>query len=320
MNVLVTGAFGNVGRYTVAELLRQGYTVRAFDLPTPANRKTARRFEARAEIIWGDIRDAEAVHRAAAGQDVVLHLAAIIPPMSDEDPELARQVNVDGTRHVIAACQAQPTPPRLFFASTFDLFGPTLHLAPPRRADDPIHPTDPYTHHKAEGEQLVRESGLRWLIFRFSDMPLIALREAHPIMYEIGLNTRFETMHPADGALAVVNAIKIPELWTGRLLLVGGGPSCQITYRDFIFGMLEAMGIGALPEEAFTDKPYVTDWLDTEESQRLLRYQRHSFDDIRHEIADLLGWRRFIMPLVRPLVRRQMLALSPYYHQGQPQA
>lgn len=312
-NVLITGAFGNVGHYAVAELLRQGYNVRTFDLPTPANRKTAAPFAGRVDLVWGDIRDAEAVKQAVQGQDVVLHLAAVIPPTSDEQPELARQVNVDGTRNVIAACQAQPTPPRLFFASTFDLFGRTQHLAPPRRADDPIQPTDPYTHHKAEGEQMVRESGLPWLIFRFSDMPLIALRDTHPIMYEIGLDTRFETMHPSDGALAVVNAIKIPELWTGRLLLVGGGPSCQITYRDFVFGLLEAMGIGALPEEAFTDRPYVTDWLDTEESQRLLQYQRHSFEDIKNEIAALLGWKRIIMPLVRPLVRRQVLALSPYY-------
>ena len=149
--VLLTGAFGNLGGHTVRELLRQGYTVRAFDLPTPANRKAARAFGDRIEVIWGDIRDADAVRQAAAGQDVVLHLAAVIPPISDEKPELARQVNVDGTRNVVAACRAQPTPPRLFFASTFDLYGPTLHLDPPRRADDPIQPTDPYTHHKAEG-------------------------------------------------------------------------------------------------------------------------------------------------------------------------
>jgi nucleoside-diphosphate-sugar epimerase len=214
---------------------------------------------------------------------------------------------------LIEAARAQPRPPRFFFASTLDMFGHTQKLSPPRRADDPIEITDIYTETKAAGEQMVRESGLPWLIFRFSDMPLIALRDAHPIMFEIALDNRMETMHPADGALALVNAIAVPELWTGRLLLVGGGKSCQITYREFFGKILTAMGIGMFPDEAFTKKEYVTDWLDTEESQRLLKYQRHTFDEIVAEIAALLGWKRFFVPLARPFVRRSILKMSPYW-------
>jgi len=37
--------------------------------------------------------------------------------------------------------------------------------------------------------------------------------------------------------------------------------------------MMEVMGVGRLPEEAFGSEPAYMDWLDTEESQRLLQYQ-----------------------------------------------
>ncbi|PWH12056.1 MAG: NAD(P)-dependent oxidoreductase [Anaerolineae bacterium] len=316
-NVLVTGAFGNVGYYVTAELLRQGHVVRCFDLRTPQTEKKAAHFPGLVEVAWGDIRNPELVKRIVQGQDVILHLAAIIPPVSDEQPELTRAVNIEGTRNLLEAAKAQKNPPRFFYASTFDLFGHTQKLPPPRRAEDPIEISDVYTETKAAGEQMVRESGLPHLIFRFSDMPLIGLRDAHPIMFEIGLYNRMETMHPADGALAVVNAIAHPELWTGRLLLVGGGREhgCQITYREFFSKILTAMGIGMLPDEAFSDKEYVTDWLDTEESQRLLQYQRHTFDQIVAEIAALLGWKRFIMPFVRPFVQRSILNMSPYWKQ-----
>jgi hypothetical protein len=133
-------------------------------------------------------------------------------------------------------------------------------------------------------------------------------------MFEISLDTRMETMHPADGALAVVNAISHPDLWTGRTLLIGGGKNCQITYRDFFSRLLRAMGIGMLPEEAFTQEEYVTDWLDTEESQRLLQYQRHNFDQIVAEIAALLGWKRYLVPFASPFVRRTILKTSPYWN------
>lgn len=314
MTILVTGAFGNLGSYVVEELLRQGDNVRAFDLQTPRNQKTAARFEGKVDAAWGDIRQARDVKKAAKDVEAVIHLAAVIPPASDEDPELAWAVNAEGTRNLVAACQAQKTPPRFLFASTFDLFGRTQKLPPPRRLTDPIEITDIYTKSKAAGEEMLRNSGLDFLIIRYSDMPIIGLRPGHPIMYRIPLDTRLETMHPADGALATVNALKTPELWgRGRLLLVGGGSRCQVTYRQFLFGLLEAMGIGPLPEEAFSKEEYVTDWLDTEESQRLLQYQRHSFEDIVNEVAAQLGWRKFFVPLARPFARRDMLKLSPHY-------
>lgn len=314
IKVLVTGAFGNLGSYVTRELLRQGYTPRLFDLTTPRNQRLARSLANNAEIVWGDLRDGESLKKVVDGQDVVIHLAAVIPPTSNEQPDLARSVNIDGTRNLISACQTGATSPRFFFASTFDLFGHTQKLSPPRRIGDPVEATDVYTETKLAGENMVRTSSLDWLIFRLSDMPLIALRDPHPIMFEISLDNRFETMHPADAALAIVNALKTPELWgCKKTLLVGGGKTCQITYRDFLGKLLTAMGIGMLPEAAWTKKEYVTDWLDTEESQRLLQYQCHTFDDIVAEVAALLGWRRFFVPLARPFVRRAVLKLSPYW-------
>jgi nucleoside-diphosphate-sugar epimerase len=313
MKVLLTGAFGNLGTYTLGELLRQNHDVRAFDLPTTHNVQVARPFGGRVEIAWGDIRDVAAVAEAVVDVDVVIHLAAIIPPASDKDPELSWQVNVDGTRHLLEACRTRRQAPRFFFASSYNLFGRTQKEKPPRRASDPTEITDVYTRAKSAGERMVRESNLEWLVARFASMPMIALREADPIMFEIGLDNRFEVLHPADGALAIVNTLRHPDLWGGKSILVGGGPTCQITYREFLFGVLGAMGIGGLPEAAFSSREYITDWLDSEESRTLLQYQRHSFEDIIDEISRLLGWRRLLMPLARPFLRAKLLKLSPYY-------
>jgi UDP-glucose 4-epimerase len=245
------------------------------------------------------------------GQDVVVHLAYVIPPHSDEDPATARAVNLDGTRGLLEAAQQQSRPPRFFFASTFDLFGDTTAQPPPRRTDDPVRATDLYTAHKLQGEEWVRESGLLWSIFRFSDVPLMALRPPHRIMFDIPLAQRFEVLHTADAGLAVARLLSTDAAW-GQVLLVGGGPSCQVTYRKFLFGLLDAMGLGALPEAAFTTRPYCTDWLDTAHSQALLDYQRHSFPDIVEEMRRIAGWRRHVIPSIRPLVRHGILRMSPY--------
>jgi nucleoside-diphosphate-sugar epimerase len=313
VRILLTGAFGNVGSHTLPELLRRGHEVRCFDRLTTSNRRLSKQH--RAQTVWGDLTDIDAVARAVSGVDTVVHLAAMIPPPADEAPEQARAVNVDGTANVIAGCLAQPHPPRLLFTSTFDVHGHTLERPPPRHVDDPLIATNAYTAHKIECEDMIRGSGLAWSILRLADVPVLGVRDAHPVMFEIGLDNRIESLHADDAGLAIANALDTAEVW-GRVLFIGGGASCQLTYREYLTRVLAAMGIAPLPDEAFSTAVYATDWIDTAESEALLRYQRHSFNDIAEAIAASLGWKRGIASAASPLARAALLRLSAHYRRS----
>jgi UDP-glucose 4-epimerase len=310
MRLLVTGALGNIGSHTLPELIRRGHQVRILSRLTTDARKAAK--DLKVETVWGDITHRDVVERATAGVDAVIHLAALIPPEADERPDEAQATNVDGTANVIAACLAQPEPPSLLFTSTFDVHGHTLDKPPPRHVDDPLIATNGYTAHKIECETMIRASGLQWCIFRLADVPILGIRDPHPIMFEIGLDNRIEALHADDAGLAIANALETPAVW-GRVLFVGGGASCQLTYREYLSRMLAAMGIEPLPDEAFSTAVYATDWIDTEESEALLHYQRHTFDDITEAVAASLGWKRRLASAAAPLARVAVLRLSPYY-------
>ncbi len=315
MKVLLTGASGNIGSNTLPELLKQGHQVRCLVRPSKVNRRKMKQLADKVEIIWGDMRSQEDVRAAMEGQEVIIHLAYIIPPLCLEEPELARTVNVEGTRNLLEAAKALARPPKILFSSSLDLFGHTQDQEPPRKVTDPIFATDAYTEHKLTCETMLRESGLEWSIFRFADVPPLALRSPHPIMFEIPLNNRIEVIHPYDAALAIANGIRNPEIW-GKIWLIGGGKGCQIYYRDYLGRMLEVMGLGTLPEEAFTHKPYCTDWLDTEASQHLLTYQHSTFDDIIADIAKIAGIRRYLALPVRFFAQKWLLSMSPYWKQA----
>lgn len=311
MHILLTGATGNLGQNTLPELLRQGHRVRCFlRHPKPLER-LARRSAGSIELVEGDMRQPEALAIAVRDVDVIIHLAYMIPPTSEDHPDLARSINVDGTRDLLAAARSQPVSPRILFSSSFDVFGHTQDQPPPRRVSDPVQATDSYTAHKIACEEMVKISGLQWTIFRFADIPPLGLRAPHPIMFRIPLTTRFEVIHPCDAGLAIANGICSNEVW-GKILLIGGGPGCQILYRDYLERMLEMMGVGMLPERAFGNEPYSTDWLDTTESQRLLHYQRYTFDDIMQQLTRIVGYKRKLTALVRPLARWWILRMSPF--------
>src|SRR3546814_20739935 len=95
--VLVTGAFGNVGRSVVRHLLEAGHHVVAADLETPRAAAMAAGLGFNVKPCWGNICDSSFWPTALAGVDVVIHLAAILPPTANRVPELAPAVKVPAT-------------------------------------------------------------------------------------------------------------------------------------------------------------------------------------------------------------------------------
>ena len=322
VKVLLTGAFGNVGSSCLGELLRQGQKVRCFDLKTRANQRTARRLKGQRhnggmEVVWGDLRDPQQVATAVRGQDVVIHLAFIIPKLSatgiesEKDPDWAREINVGGTRNLLEAMKALPTPPSIIFASSYHVFGRTQDQPPPRTVFDPVQPIEHYGHHKVACERMVRDSGLAWAILRLAATLPIAIK-LDPGMFDIPLGNRMEYVHTRDVGLALANAAKSDQVW-GRTWLIGGGPPCQYYYREIVERILEGMGVGMLPKEAFGSTPFPTDWVDSSESQRLLQYQQRDLGDYVRDMKSKLGWQRYVIRMFRPLVRHLLLKQSPYH-------
>jgi UDP-glucose 4-epimerase len=315
MKVLVTGAFGNIGSNTVKNLLEQKHKVRCFDIKTEANEIAAKKFDGKIEMCWGDIRNLQDVAAAVKGQDVVIHLAAIIPLDSEIKPDWAKEINVSGTKNIIDELKKLSPSPKLIFASSTTIFGYTQEKKPPIKVTDPINPSSNYTRHKAEGEKLVQESGLKWCIMRFAAVTPVEYKP-NPMAFYISLDSRMEFTHTKDAGLALANAASSDKVW-GKILLIGGGARNQIRYRDYIHRSMEATGLGAFPEEAFGNLPATPDWIDTSESQALLNYQRHTLDDFLKDRIDSLGPRRAELIAQREKIRKEWLDQSPFYKAAQ---
>jgi len=110
MRALVTGGTGFLGRAVVQRLADRGDAVRVI-----ARGKMAGRLPPGVEWAGGDVAKLGAADDAAAGCDIVFHLAAkagIAGPEAEY-----RRVNVEGTKLVIGACRRRGVP-RLVYTST----------------------------------------------------------------------------------------------------------------------------------------------------------------------------------------------------------
>jgi nucleoside-diphosphate-sugar epimerase len=323
--VLVTGAFGLVGSETVRQLMVEGPHVVATDLGVPANRKAAEDTPS-TEVRWADLTNPDAVSEllAAVSPTAIIHLAAIIPPVCYARPQLARRVNVDATKHLLDAAAALPQPPRFVQASSVAAYG----ARNPHRveglltADTPLRPSDIYGAHKVEAENLVRSSGLDWVILRLGGVltaePRLDL-DLDTIYFEASLpvDGRIQTVDVRDVARAFIAATTAPVV--GETLLIGGDKSHRLVQGDIAPSTAAAMGlVGGIPagRKGNPDNDagwFGTDWMDTTRSAEALDFQRITWPQLLAETAERMGWRRQAMRLGAPLAHALLKRRSPYH-------
>jgi dihydroflavonol-4-reductase len=150
MRTLVTGSTGLVGNNVVRLLVERGGQVRVLTRDT-SNRRALDGISV--EFAQGDVRDAAAVRRAVQGTNQVIHAAAHVH-IGWTGLDLARAVNVEGTRNVAQAAQAEGV--KLVHVSSIDALG-VRSLAEPATEDTP--PDNgvlcPYVVTKREAEQVI---------------------------------------------------------------------------------------------------------------------------------------------------------------------
>lgn len=307
-SVLVTGAFGRLGQMVLAELKQRGYRVVAMDLDNPVNRKAAGKLTATYdEALWADLRKAD-FKPLLPGLCAVVHLGAILPPLTETAATLAHEVNVKATFRLIEAIEEGADKPLLVYPSSVTVFGYPEPMTRLMRPEDPVAPSDNYTRHKVEIEQRLAASSIPWCVLRVGvsvdsrtlGADLVTLRQ----LFNVRPDNPLEYVHPCDVATAVANSIDNPRA-IGRILLLGGGGDCRVTQHQFLSTALNAMGV-TLPHDMFGSERFYTSWMDTTESQEILKFQNHRFADYQADMQQRLGALRWIMSPLSPIVRWAM--------------
>ena len=197
--VLVTGADGFIGSHMVEELVRKGYSVRAFSYYNSFNTwgwldPLAPEILSQIEVVCGDIRDPYGVKKAIEGVDMVFHLAALIAiPFSYHSPDAYVDTNIKGTLNVLQAAK-ELNVERVLITSTSEVYGTAKYV--PIDENHPFQGQSPYSATKIGADRLAES------FYRSFDLPVSIVRP-------------FNTFGPRQSARAVIPTI-ITQLLGGR--------------------------------------------------------------------------------------------------------
>lgn len=209
MTILITGATGLVGERLTPRLMEAGYSCRLLlrpGKPCPEG----------ATAVRGDILDPPTLAAAVRGVSAILHLAAVF---RTPDTDLIWKSNLEGTRNLIAAAQADAPEARFIMSSTSHVYN--IDNPHPGREADPVDPKHAYPASKVAAERELRESGLTWSIVR---LPFVyGDRDGHieALPQHVGNwhpAQRMSTIHHRDIATAV--KLALDGVFDGRVVNV----------------------------------------------------------------------------------------------------
>lgn len=233
--VLVTGAAGFIGSHLVEALLSQGARVTCLVrynsesrlgnlalLPPDQLRQLT--------VAPGNIEDSDFVQRTVEGQDIVLHLAALIAiPYSYVAPRSYVRTNIEGTLNVLEAARRFGVR-RVVHTSTSEVFG-TAQYEPIDEAH-PLQGQSPYSASKIAADKLCES------YYRSFATPVVTLRP-------------FNTYGPRQSARAFIPTIISQALVRQDIRLGALTPMRDMTYvSDTVDGFIRAATVPGIEGES----------------------------------------------------------------------
>lgn len=197
--VLVTGSEGFIGSHLTERLVELGSEVTALVQYNSFNNwgwidTLDTNIKDNIKVVTRDVREYDGIKRIIKGQEVVLHLAALIAiPYSYQSPMAYVKTNIEGTTNILEACRDYDIE-KIVHTSTSETYGTALYV--PIDEKHPMQGQSPYSASKI-GADKIAES-----YYKSFNLPVATIRP-------------FNTYGPRQSARAVIPTI-ISQILAGK--------------------------------------------------------------------------------------------------------
>jgi nucleoside-diphosphate-sugar epimerase len=328
MKLLITGAFGNVGKAVIEEAFSRTHEIIVFEVDNKKTRKIARKYRKKIRnVVFGDIRNFEDVKKAVQDCDAVIHLAAIIPPLSKQQRKLTMDVNFGGTINLVNAIKETKRKIPLVFTSSASVMGPTQLQDKLVNRNGPLVVTGNYEESKIKCEEFLKEKADNYLVFRLAGvLPNFSARSFAGSfsymeeLFDMHPEMRLEMITATDVATALVTGAE--KLESGSSLknqayILGGGKKngWQLRGREFLSKLFGSLSLPVPDRKYFTQdvNSYHLDWYDTKEAQQEFDFQNNSLEDYLKHIKKTFRIYKLFIILFQSFIMKKIVKSSPYY-------
>ena len=309
--ILLTGASGTVGQEVLKQLclLNNMFDITIFDIKSNTTRKIFKPFKKEINIVYGNMTIDSDLKNICLDKDIVIHLAAIIPPLAYEKPELSYQVNALGTENLIRLLELHSPNAFFLYSSSISVYGDRLNT-PMITINDVLKPSegDEYAKTKMIAENSIQNCKLDWSIFRLG--AIMGGHKMSKLMFHQPLKTSMEIATPEDTARAFVNAIDKQEQLSKKIFNLGGGENCKILYDDFLSRSFKLFGLGRLDfsPKTFAEKNFHCGYYeDGDELNDILNFRKDTLDSyFQKEKSNVSIFKKIVVSILKKPIKKYL--------------
>ena len=241
------------------------------------------------ELIKGDLNNESDLMSGISDVDSVVHLAAILPPLANENEELAKKVNVDGTKKIVEVIQEYNPSIHFIFSSSVSIYGKNTDNKTVTEISNP-NPDDNYALTKFQSEEIVTSSSLNFTVLRISGVSIPIFQEP-PTEWPFMSNQNIEFIHRDDVVDSICNSVGNENSYK-QILNISGGKTWQMSGEKYVKDYFEILEVGMENANYQKEEGHFS-WYDSDKSNKILNYQNKNYElylsEIIQDLEKLMG-------------------------------
>lgn len=301
--VLVTGAAGTVGVHVVKYLLAEGkYEVTILDLKNKNSFQKLKRFRKRVNILYGDIMNNVLIEALVKDQDIIIHLASVLPPLSDMKKGLSEAIEYQGCENIIRAITYYNPKCHFIYASTTSIYNGIEN--PSVKSKIKKENLTYFAESKLKTEELIKDKLKNYTILR---VPLVLSNLVNePFIYNIKKQEVIDVITKEDCAYAFVRAIRYLDKINKKTYDLSMAE--PILYDDLLKNILKYRGLSFsfLFNKLFVEKNYVSPvTTDKDDLEEIISYRNDTIQSYYNRIKRQNKNRKLAKILAKPFLGKQ---------------
>lgn len=301
--ILVTGAFGSIGKWVLKYLLTEGkYEITALDLKTKESVKKLKK--RKINIVYGNVEEEALMASLIKEHDYVIHLAGIMPPLCNLSKSFGDEIDYTGTENIVKCISFYNPDCFMIYPSATTLYE-KKDIEISSSGQVKISTEDYFSRTKEKCEKLIKEKLKNYVIFR---IPFV-LGDLHynKAVYLYNKNEELELITDRDAAYALVKSIEYSKELNKKVKILTGGKGCRVNSTNLYLRILDTYGYSRNITWNYIFKPYKYSgyiFKEDKKLEELLNYQNDSIDSYFMRLKRTCGKRRIPRILAKPLKKK----------------
>ena len=240
--IVVLGAAGAVG-FEAAKLLINSdkYEVTLLDLNNKRSKKRLKKFEKKANVIYGDIMDKSLLEKLVTTNDVIIYLVSIMPPFSNINTGISDAIEFESIKEIEKNINKYRPECHLIYCSDTTIYKSNEQNKFTIRSKVEIDDEYYYNNTKIKCEKLIKSKVKNYTIFR---LPFVLSSvKNEPFMFNVNKKDTISCITDCDAGRLFANSVEHLKEINNKMYNIDCGESFHFLFKDLLRDVIKRYGI-----------------------------------------------------------------------------